>query len=71
MPPVNLTWYSAKVRRIYRDVKALKQKEIAQIENISQQAVSEGIHKGRYERSLTAWIQILDKAGYEIVEKGV
>lgn len=70
MPRVNLTWYAPKVRRIYRDVKALKQKEIAEIENISQQAVSEGILKGKYERSLTNWIRILDKAGYEIVEKG-
>lgn len=70
MPPVNLTWYSAKVRRIYRDIKALKQKDIAQIESITQQAVSEGLRSGKYEKGLINWIQILDKAGYEIVEKG-
>lgn len=69
MAAVSLTWYQPKVRRIYKDVKALKQKDIASIENVSQQAVSEGIKTGKYERALTKWIQILDIAGYEIREK--
>lgn len=70
MPRVNLTWYQPKVRRIMRDVKSLKRKEIAEIRNISSQAVSKGINNGQYTDELTNWIQILDKAGYEITEKG-
>lgn len=69
MAAANFTWYQSKVRRIYKDVKALKQKDIAEIENITQQAVSEGISTGKYLRALTKWIQILDIAGYEIREK--
>lgn len=70
MPRVNLTWYQPKVRRIMKDVKALKRKEIAEIRNISSQAVSKGINNGQYTDELTNWIQILDKAGYEVREKG-
>lgn len=70
MPRVNLTWYQPKVRRIMKDVKALKRKEIAEIRNISSQAVSKGINNGQYTDELTNWIQILDKAGYEVKEKG-
>lgn len=70
MPRVNLTWYQPKVRRIMRDVKSLKRKDIAEIRNISSQAVSKGINNGQYTDELTNWIQILDKAGYEITEKG-
>lgn len=65
----NLNWYDKKVRRIMRDVKALKQKDIASVENISQQSVSMGLRDGKYEKSLIRWIQILDIAGYEIREK--
>lgn len=69
MPRVNLTWYQPKVRRIMKDVKALKRKDIAEIQNISHQAVSKSISNGKYESDLSDWIQILDKAGYEIREK--
>lgn len=69
MPRVNITWYQPKVRRIMRDVRALRQKDIADIEVISQQAVSKKILNKAYESSLTNWIQILDLAGYEIREK--
>lgn len=71
MPRVNLTWYQPKVRRIMRDVNALKQKDIAEIEGITRQAVSKKIVSKSYECALTVWIQILDKAGYEIREKEV
>lgn len=71
MPRVNLTWYQSKVRRIMRDVNALKQKDIAEIEGITRQAVSKKIVSKSYEGALTVWIQILDKAGYEIREKEV
>ena len=69
MPRVNLTWYQPKVRRIMKDVKALKQKDIADIECVSRQAISKKIVSNAYESSLTNWIQILDLAGYEIREK--
>lgn len=69
MPRINLTWYAPKVRRIMRDIKALKRKEIAEIKNISHQAVSKSINNGKYEVELGDWIQILDLAGYEIREK--
>lgn len=52
-----------------RDIKALKRKEIAEIKNISHQAVSKSINNGKYEVELGDWIQILDLAGYEIREK--
>lgn len=69
MPSVNLTWYQPKVRRIMRDVSALKQKEIAEIEGVTRQAVSKKMGNKVYAASLTIWIQILDLAGYEIREK--
>lgn len=69
MPAVNLTWYSKKVRRIMRDVKALNQREIAEIEGVTRQAVCKKMNTGSYETGLTHWIQILNKAGYEIIEK--
>ena len=69
MPACNLTWYQPKVRRIMKDIKALKRSEIAEILSISHQAVSKNIKNGKYESDITWLIQILDKAGYEIKEK--
>lgn len=54
-----------------RDVNSLKQKDIAEIEGVTRQAVSKKIRSKTYEYGLTIWIQILDKAGYEIREKEV
>lgn len=68
MPKVNLIWYQSKLRRIMRDVKALKQKDIAQELNESQQTISYRINNV-YEKELADWIQILNLAGYEIREK--
>lgn len=51
-----------------RDVKALKQKDIAIEINESQQVVSYRI-KNLYTEQLDDWIRILNLAGYEIVEK--
>lgn len=69
MPAVNLTWYQPKVRRIMRDVRSLKQTDIAKIEGVTRQAVSHKLKVKNYDEALTIWIQILDKAGYEIREK--
>lgn len=69
MPAINLTWYSKQVKRIMRDVKALNQKEIAEIEGVTRQAVSKKMVNASYNESLVHWIQILDLAGYEIKEK--
>lgn len=69
MPAVNLTWYAPKVRRIMKDVRALKQRQIAEIEGVTRQAVSIKLSGRTYENSLESWIQILDLAGYEIKEK--
>lgn len=68
MPKSHLTWYKTRARRIFRDVKALKQKEIAILLNESSQVISYRI-KNVYEKELSDWIQILDLAGYEIKEK--
>ena len=69
MPSINLTWYAPKVRRIMRDVRALKQTQIAEIEGVTRQAISKKMQNTTYNKELTNWIQILDLAGYEIVEK--
>ena len=69
MQAVNLTWYQPIVRRIYKDIRALKQKEIAQIEGVTRQAVSKKFTTGTYKEEITNFIQILDLAGYEIREK--
>lgn len=69
MPRVNLTWYAPIVRRVMKDVCALKQREIAEIEGVTRQAVSKKMISNTYEEDLTNWVQILDKAGYEIREK--
>lgn len=70
MPKSTLTWYKSKTRRIMRDIKALKQKDIATEINESQQVVSYRI-KNCYEKELSDWVRILDLAGYEIKEKEI
>lgn len=69
MPKSTLTWYKSKAKRIMRDVKALKGKDIAEAINESQQVTSYRILHC-YEKQLNDWILILDLAGYEITEKG-
>lgn len=69
MPITNLTWYQPKVRRIMKDVKALRRNKIAEMLNVSAQSVGQSIRSGSYDNQLTKWIQILDMAGYEIREK--
>lgn len=68
MPKSTLNWYKSKSRRIIKDIKTLKQKEIAQAINESQQTVSYRLNNV-YEKELSDWIRILDLAGYEIREK--
>lgn len=68
MPKSTLTWYKTKARRIMRDVRALKQRDIAREINESQQTISYRINN-IYERELTDWVRILNLAGYEIVER--
>lgn len=69
MPRTNLHWYTSKVRRIMKDVSHLKQKDIAEIEGVTRQAVCIKMKGSSYDESLSKWIQILDLAGYEIREK--
>lgn len=69
MSVCNLTWYQPKVRRIMKDIKALKRKDIADVLCVSHQAVSKNINNGKYESDVAWMIQILDLAGYEIREK--
>lgn len=68
MPKSTLTWYKSKAKRIMRNVRALKQKDIGLELNESQQTISYRI-KNVYEKELSDWILILNMAGYEIVEK--
>lgn len=68
MPKSNLTWYKTKTKRILKDVKALRQKDIAQALNESQQTISYRINNV-YEKDLIQWVLLLDMAGYEIKEK--
>ncbi|MCQ2771218.1 MAG: hypothetical protein MJ236_05410 [Clostridia bacterium] len=69
MPKSTLTWYKSRTNRIMRDVRALKQKDIANEINESQQVISYRINNV-YEKELNDWIRILNLAGYEITEKG-
>jgi len=69
MPKSTLTWYKTRAKRIMRDVRALKQKDIAREINESQQVISYRINN-TYEKELNDWIRILELAGYEINEKG-
>lgn len=68
MPKSTLTWYKTKAKRIMRDVRALKQKDIGAEINESQQVVSYRL-KNTYEHDLCDWIRILNMAGYEITER--
>lgn len=68
MSKSNLTWYKSKARKIMRNVRALKQTEIAETLSESRQVISYRM-KNVYERELSDWVQILDLAGYEITEK--
>ena len=69
MPRSTLTWYKTKSTRILKDFKLLKQKDIANMINESQQTVSYRL-KNVYPAVLPDIIRILDMAGYEIKEKG-
>lgn len=69
MPKSTLTWYKSKAKQIMCDVKGLKNKEIAEAINESQQVTSYRVLH-MYEKQLIDWILILDLAGYEITEKG-
>lgn len=69
MPKSTLTWYKTKSTRILKDFKLLKQKDIANMINESQQTVSYRL-KNVYPAVLPDIIRILDMAGYEIKEKG-
>lgn len=69
MPKSTLTWYRTKTNRILKDLRLLKQKDIANELGITQQAVSNRI-KVVYPRELSEIIRVLDMAGYEITEKG-
>lgn len=69
MPRSTLTWYKTKSARILKDFKLLKQKDIANMINESQQTVSYRL-KNVYPAVLPDIIRILDMAGYEIKEKG-
>lgn len=68
MPASRLTWYKTKTNRIMRDIRTVKQKEIAQEINESIATVSYRL-KNVYPRFLEDMIRILDLAGYEIKEK--
>ena len=68
MPKSSLTWYKTKSRRIMKDIRALKQREIAEAICESQQTVSYRV-RNVYEKELDDFILILDLAGYEIKEK--
>lgn len=68
MPKSTLTWYKTKSNRILKDFKLLKQREIAETINESQQTVSYRL-KNVYPSVLPDIIRILDMAGYEIKEK--
>lgn len=67
MPKSTLTWYKTKAKRIMRDVKALKQKDIGIEIGESQQTISYRMNNV-YEKELTDWIRILHLAGYEVKE---
>lgn len=68
MPKSTLTWYKTRAKRIMRDVRALKQKDISAEINESQQVVSYRL-RNTYENDLCDWIRILNLAGYEIKER--
>lgn len=69
MSKSTLTWYKSRANRIMRDIKALKRQEIATELNESHQVISYRV-KNVYQKQLEDWLRMLDKAGYEIVEKG-
>ena len=69
MPKSTLTWYKSKANRIIKDIKFLKQTEIAQELNDSKQKFSYRVNN-IYPKILPELIIVLDKAGYEIKEKG-
>lgn len=69
MPKCSLTWHKSKANRIMRDIKSLKQQDIADEIGESQQTVSYRIRK-QYPNIMPDLIKVLNLAGYEIVQKG-
>ncbi|MBQ0089300.1 MAG: hypothetical protein KBT27_08205 [Prevotellaceae bacterium] len=69
MAIVNLVWYQPKVRRILKDIKGLKQVDIARELGLTRSAINKAMSRNKYEKDLIEMIQILNLAGYEIREK--
>lgn len=65
MPKSTLTWYIPKAKRIMKDIRNLKQKDVAKELNESQQTISYRI-RNLYQGQLEDWLRLLDLAGYEI-----
>lgn len=68
MPKSTLTRYKSLANSIMKDIRQLKQREIAYAINVSQQAVSYRINHV-YQKELEDIIRICDLAGYEIKKK--
>lgn len=69
MPKCSLTWYKSKANRLLKDIKYLRQTEVAEKLNDSKQKFSYRVNNV-YPKILPELIIVLDMAGYEIREKG-
>lgn len=68
MAKSNLTWYKSKATRILKDLRLIKQQDIATELNISQQLASYRL-RNVYPKMFEDLIRLLNLAGYEIKEK--
>ena len=70
MAKSSLTWYKSQATRICKDLRLIKQQDIATELNISQQLASYRLRKV-YPKMFEDLIRLLNLAGYEIKEKEV
>ena len=68
MPKCSLSWYKSKSNRIMKDIRGLKQKDIAIELNESPQTIYYRVHN-IYPKIMPDIVRILYLAGYEIRER--
>lgn len=65
MPKSTLTWYKSKANRIMKDLKRVRNKEIAEALNEPHTTITYRM-QNLYQGQLEDWLRLLDLAGYEI-----
>ena len=68
MAKCSATWYKSKARRIIRELRGVKQKELVIELNSTQPTISYAINH-YWQEELERWLRLLNLLGYEVIRK--